>query len=94
MKLNTASAYQHMQELVGRIRGEASTYLKCTIHPSQLLPGDMIAETGQVVTNVFDHVFDTKDEVSLDHDAYLVQFSQVSGLAVVRGNVEIFRPTS
>ena len=54
----------------------------------------MIVATGQVVTQVFDHIFDTQDRVVLG-EAYLVQFSQVTGLSVIRGlTVQIFRPTS
>lgn len=94
MKLNKASAYNHMQALIAQIREEATTCQKATVHPSNLQPGDTIVATGQVVTQVFDHVFDSQETVVLK-DAYLVQFSQVSGLSVVRGlTIQIFRPTS
>lgn len=94
MKLNKASAYNHMQALVTQIRDDAHTMQKVVVHPSDLRPGDMIVSTGQVVLQVFDHVFDPQELVVL-RDAYLVQFTQVTGLSVIRGlQVQIFRPTS
>ena len=93
MKINKATAYQHMQALIGQIRSEAITFQKVIVHPSNLQPGDMISETGQIVTQVFDHIFDDQELVNL-HDAHLVQFSQVQGLSVIRGlRIEIFRPS-
>lgn len=93
MKLNKASAYQHMQALVSQVRDEAITFQKVIVHPSNLQPGDLIAATGQTVTQVFDHIFDPQELVNLG-DAHLVQFSQVAGLSVIRGlSIQIFRPT-
>ena len=94
MKLNHASAFNHMQAFVAQIREEATSFQKVVVHPSNLQPGDMIVETGQIVLQTFDHVFDPQDLVVL-RDAHLVQFTQVTGLSVIRGlQVQIFRPTS
>lgn len=98
MKINAATAYQHQTILLDRIRTEAAGYKKMTVHVSNLRPGDLLTETGQVVRQTFDHIYDPTGEVEfgpLGHRV-LVHFTQVHGLSVVTGNddgcVNIFRP--